>query len=606
MPPRREVSEEFVCRLNNFDLIENYFSSAPQKLSESIELCLEGRKITILGITEEESLEEFRKAFGQFLQPVVNTCELADVIDRFLEGEFIKEFKALYPSFPNRGMGWNLIKEDLNPEEVVLLQDEIDRFPSEIPFPGDLRDALTRLPTEKLKSALLSMAEPMITLNEIQLAQTAMKIRRLQKPFMQSVRPRLQPEALKSALENLPEEYKDHFRPLLRLIQKRIEVFETLIDDYTAIYTVEFVLGEELNQQILQNLPIQWRLPKEEVPRFRTLLEYQMIRVKGTDADSGPSGDVVLLGDDQALNAEKLLEEFQEVRDYYVHESLFPRILPFTNMPLHPWPRIERIKQAFRSYFPIESLLRAVNDEMIAYYEQIQRNLSPELRKQIEKELEVAQTTDEKLNVFKKFRFPEFPCTPAEQEAFAHVLTIFISQLREPVPADEDPYGLKAVTEKMQQYYEQIRRDLSIQKREALIEKVEKASTIADKTFVLKEFQLPDPNFSHQELATLLNFLPLLVNGFRDNSVLEPEEISVHDVLADIEADARKGLENTLIDLGVRVSFRQQGREVSMGFLREAPSDTRGRLEDMVETLEEVSEPDSPVLLDFDSIVNYP
>src|SRR5579872_3285565 len=76
-PFDRSVSEEFVIPIEKFQFIHNYFSIAPSKPTDRIKLCLDGRDIQIIGISEEESLEEFKQAFGDIIHPVVRNAELA-------------------------------------------------------------------------------------------------------------------------------------------------------------------------------------------------------------------------------------------------------------------------------------------------------------------------------------------------------------------------------------------------------------------------------------------------------------------------------------------------------------------------------------------------
>ncbi len=575
LPPRaeRSASEEYIIPIERFHFIQYYFTFVASKPTESIEMTLDGRSIKLIGISEEESLDEFKKAFGDFIHPVVRNTELFAVIDRFLEEELARQFGALMPQIAARGMGLNPPSIKLNEDETSQVYRELDQCSAIIPRPGDLRSALERISDVRTKRGLLSCAEPIITPVEIGQAQEAMKIRKLQRSFMALIRPVVRPEALREALNDLPEEYKEHFRGLVHLVQKRIDAFKTLIGEYTAIYTMEFVLGEELNKRILKNLPIQWRLPKENVPRFQALLEYQQMGMKAREsaATAGPAGDIVFLGCDEAAYAETLLKEFREVKDYYLDERIFPTILPFTNMSLHPFPRVERIKQALRAYFPIENLRKCVTGDMVAYCEQIRRGLSHERRDELGDALENVKSTEEKLIILQRYNLPPFECEPGEMAVFVHFLTLFVPKINEllmsAVDPDDDPYGLEEVTEEMHEYYARIKAVLSSARLHELIERIEEARSMSDKVDVLGEFPLPEHDFSPKDLKKLAAFLPLVLGALPEDLAQEPLhlETSVHDELIMLERNALKGLDTSCADAQVLVTFRQEGREIFLG-----------------------------------------
>ena len=575
LPPRveRSASEEFIIPMEKFQFIQNYFTFAPPKPPENIEMTLDGRCIKLIGISEEESVDEFKKAFGDFIHPVVRNTELFAVIDRFLEEELARQFGALMPLMEARGMGLGPPSIKLNEEETSQVYRELDQCSAITPRPGDLRSALERISDVRTKRGLLSCSEPIITPTEIEQAQEAMKIRKLQRSFMALIRPVVRPEALSEALDDLPEEYKEHFRGLVTLVQKRIDVFRTLIGEYTAIHTMEFVLGEELNKRILKNLPIQWRLPKENVPRFQALLEYQMMGTKSMEsaATTGPAGDIVFLARDEAAYAETLLKEFREVKDYYLDERVFPTILPFTNMSLHPFPRVERIKQALRAYFPIENLRKCVTGDMVAYCERIRRELTPDLRDALGEALESVKTTDEKVTILQRFHLPRFECEPGQMAVFFHFLTLFVPKINQMlmsvVEPDDDPYGLEEVTEEMHAYYDRIKAALSPERLRELIERVEEAGGMSGKVNVLGEFQLPEHHFSPSELKQMAAFLPLVLSTLPEDLAEEPLDLetSVHDELIMLERNALKGLDTSCAEAQVLVTFRQEGREIFLG-----------------------------------------
>jgi hypothetical protein len=607
-PPKfdRTVSEEYILPMQKFHFIENYFTFAPRS-TVSLELSLDGRNITLIGIDEEESFEEFKKAFGDLIHPVVRNSELATVIDRFLHKEVINHIAALMPRIIKRGLGWNLSKLQLNTEENALIYKEIEQCSVVLPQPGELREAMARIGDVRLKRAMLSMPDPLITPKEIEQAHQRMRIEKIQNSLMRFVVPELQPEKLKQALEELPEEYRDHFQELVNLIQKRIDVFSTLVDEYSATFTMEFVLGEELNKRILKELPIQWRLPKENVGRFHSLLEYQIIGAKATASDAvlGPSGDLVYLGRDEADNAEKLLVEFSEVRDYYLNDQMFPRLLPFTTMSLHPFPRVEKVRQAFRNYFPTEKLARGVSRDMIDYYILIKQTLSPEMRDQLGEKLEAAKTTREKLSVLQEFPLRPFHGSEAECDVFVHFLTLFVPQLNEmlmsDVPPDDDPYGLRDVTEEMHRYYTKVKAALSAPRLEELMERIEAEGSLAEKVEVLKEFPLPKSHFSPKDLKTMVSFLPLILGGIPEEPVEEeaPLEALIYAQLVMIENNARRGLDSTCMDSKVIAKFNQHGREICVGAIAPDPTETAEFLDQLNRTDEE-SDPDKGVLVDAD------
>lgn len=576
---------EYVLPPEKLVFIENYFSYAPKIQADQIEITLDGRKIEILGLNEEESLIEFQKAFGDFFHPIVNIVELARVIDHCIINELFRAFNEITPFTQARGLGRAYGSTDANKAEIAQINLEIDRFTSDIPTPGELREAIERLPSARAKRILLQMYSPMITVKEIEIAQTAMKIRNLQKPFMNLIHPFIQPIPLMQALAHLPAEYQERFQLISSLLQKRVDVFKTLESEYSPIHTMLFVLGEELHKRIIKTLPVHWQLPKENVPRLRTLIEYQR---KGLEDANSDSQFVVFIACDESDIFESLLKLFQEDKDYVIDDEMLSQLIPITKMPLHPWPRVERVKQAFRNYARIERLLVRVTDEMFLILEKIKKELSNELRDRLGEDLERAKSLLEKLKVIEEFMIPGFHFTHEEQGVLIDLLSIYVPASNEFLMEPIRPFG---ITDEMIQILERIKLNLNDESRLHLFQALEQAPDKTEQLKLIEPFKVADCHFSPDDEDELIDFLLMFIP-------LEPQR-TVRDDLIGLEANARQTLSNVCSDIGVKVVFKQLGREISVGSLKESERESELILKQMWEE-ESEDELDQVVLSEFE------
>ncbi len=422
----RISSVEHAFFLDKFIWIDNYFAYAPKKMAKTVELTLDGRQIKIIGISEEESLDEFRRAFGDLIQPVVLNKNLEKMLDSHIIQECMRAFSQFEPQIGARGLGMRVSNISLTPSETTQLDAAIEPLSVPTPLPGEVRKTLESLPSERLKVAFLSLFDPIITPDEIKQSQMLMHLKQMKRSIFECIEPVLQPEKLKKALNHLPDEYRGYFSEMLHLLEKRIAVFSTLIGSSTAIETLAFVLGEEFYKRFFKKLPIEWTLPKEKVPELRNRIEYHLKLLEDSEDPNGSRENLLCLTLGEVSAAKKMLDILVVERDYSIDERFFPTLLPFTNMPLHPWPRLERIKQAFRIYFPIENLLKNITPEMVQFYHYVENSLAEEAKDRLSDELEEAKTTQEKLQVLKKANLQEPFLISKEMETLFYFLSLML------------------------------------------------------------------------------------------------------------------------------------------------------------------------------------
>ncbi len=395
---------EYVLPLEACNISENYFSSAGRKNTTF----LGGQKIK-----REDSLEEIKKNIGDFIHPVVHTSELAEVIDLYIIKQLGKKWNELKPYTPARALSWRWSRLSLSQTEKALLNSEIDQFASDVPNPGELREAQLRLPSSRLQIALRSTYDPMITPEEIQAVQTAMKIRRMQKSCELFISPSLQFLQLKEFLAKLPSEYRDHFADISHLLQKRIDVFSVLRrPEFNEMRIIEFVLGEELYKRIFDVLPISWWLPAEKVSALRDLIQSQLQDLQGGLKESHYYKN--------KLAGEKILNEFREEKNHFFSEEVLTRILFFT-------------KTAFSDQFYAKKIKPSVNcqaesSDKLDRFLQSLSTLSDKEREAFGDRLADAKTDSEKLEIFRKYNPTGLQFDLKEEESFIEQIEISTSK----------------------------------------------------------------------------------------------------------------------------------------------------------------------------------
>jgi hypothetical protein len=183
----------------------------------------------------------------------------------------------------------------------------------------------------------------------------AINLRYIRAPLQKFAQP-LQHKNLLELLENMPEALQLHFAPLRRILEWALNFLQET-GTFVSLETAKNRLGEELEKRILKNQPIKWKIPKDKVPYLHRLFEAHLERV--------PSE-----------RGEKIYAQFKEIKDYFLEDDTIPYFLALKDQP---WPRVERIKQALRTYFKTqqtraeewqgEELLDPVADLEILRYE---------------------------------------------------------------------------------------------------------------------------------------------------------------------------------------------------------------------------------------------
>ncbi len=542
---------EYVLSPDTISLSRNYFFSRPLKSDEKIEISLEGRKIQVFGLNETDSSNEFTRAFGDIIHPVVDVKALAKVVDRCISNELMKIFDQLTPVFPERSLDWNSSFCTLNRDETIQVASEINHFDSDFPTQGELRLAVERIPSAKAKRYILNRYAPIITAQEIDVVRTSMKIKKMKKTFLSLVSPDFRPYEIKKALDSIPLEYINYFKALSVLLHKRIQAFETLSkQDYSPVYTIEFVLGEELYKRIFKNLPICWRLPKGNVPHLHQLIDYQKKKFQEVSAGDDQNAPIVFFGNVDLWVLKKISETFFTIKDYIIEEEFLPTLLPIIHMPLNPWPRIERVKQAFRIYVRIERLMYSVTDEMFQILETIKTNSQREL---IGKLLEDSKTKEEQLNVLKPF-ISQSHFSIEEQDDLIELLLKFVPFENE-ILIDAMLISSKSKNEIIE-LAKEILKKLESNQISLLISQFEELHTLSEKQKLLQSFGV-NVNLSSSDMDELLDFLVL-------NDLPEYKR-SVREDLIGLEEAARQTLDEECRSAGVRIVFTQRGREVAVG-----------------------------------------
>lgn len=178
-----------------------------------------------------------------------------------------------------------------------------------------------------------------------------------------------------------------------------------------------------------------WNLSKKKVSRMRQLIEChkEVLSKRQTDGDQVS---------EEIAEANQLLEQFQKVQNYIIDEELFSKLLPFLKQPLLPLPRMERLKQALRTYFRSEDLLFKVTDDMRTYVQGIKDKLLQDQKEKLSEDLKKAKTTEERVKILADYDLQAFTFKGEEATVFFDFLTLIISPSNEyllkPIQSLED------------------------------------------------------------------------------------------------------------------------------------------------------------------------
>lgn len=195
---------------------------------------------------------------------------------------------------------------------------------------------------------------------------------------------------LRAQLAKEPAEAGKQVAAIGKILDRTDHLFTTLFEQLTPLETIEKVLGEEVYKQMQRRIPIRWKIPKENVSKLRVLLA------------SCPSNEFA----DNGVEAEALLQRFQEEKDYLIEEEFIPNLIPITKLPLSGWPRVEKVKLALKKYFRIQFMVENVSKEMFRDLKRFKRSLCEPEREELLERLTKETGKEERLRIFDSLQLP--------------------------------------------------------------------------------------------------------------------------------------------------------------------------------------------------------
>lgn len=427
--PVDDLPERRTRPLESFIVIHDYFSrEKKERGTESISLSMGGYQFEIVGISDEEVIEELEKAFDGVICPVIKNESLRKTLDQEITKEWLAEFETIY-SLPEYSPS---LRSDRQPGAVRRVRQLAERV-----WPGDVREALERNSSVPFKTALIHKIGPFVSPKELQSCFKKIQANALKKPLQDLVYPVVQHQELEKALKRLPARLKLHFQKTLHLLGKTVGLFDILPPYYTPTDALKVLLGEEVYSRVLKNLTVVYKIPQEKVPDLHRLIEFHIAELYSDLKEPDLAIELI----DQIKNSQmkeeqrlrKIFSLFEIVQDHYLTDDLIPYLIPVTKMPLAPWPRLEVVKKGIRNYLFFERCSRLFNDQMHQFYSNLKKSLKEGERIQLLEELKRTIRTSERLALLKRIdpKFETQSLSDEEKIVLYDVLLMFLPEENE-------------------------------------------------------------------------------------------------------------------------------------------------------------------------------
>lgn len=447
--------EEYTLAIDPHQMIENYqgYAVSCRVSDPSTKITLKGREVAVYGITEQEVEKELDEAFDGLVCYGVQTQKLALAIDTYIKNELKSVFSKLESQRGNSASPTNdpvmKAKRCLSPKiEPKLapkaLLEEIKRLPLEI---EENFFALERL-VEKRVHIFETLQEPFYlkTYVEFVMGEEMCKrmhnlyplcrmlpsdqVSRLRELIEVKLNDKLRALATQKCVEGIAEKICKEIPDNWNLSDAQMETLAAKID-YGLFETFEMQMSTERTRsnmvafarELTHSIGRNWSLSREQTEALQQIIFSVSFSYPGVEIET-------VLRTREGLEIARAIREpysqFTQPIHYYIEETFYPALIDVVRKPLHPYPRMERLKMALNDYFHIDRIRQLATARMFQLLAEYKRTMGENLRDRVVRALEAAKNEVEIAQVFQEYQID--PLNEEDHSIFAPFLILLLSR----------------------------------------------------------------------------------------------------------------------------------------------------------------------------------